>query len=216
MCCLCLKEKFLIMFAPVKASLNKRSEVYASCWHRLSKTFFLLVQKTECFLFNHFCTLDDFVQLYSLSGMDLVFFFLQQPFSLLHPHILLDFMYHKSGMRIFIKSLSKFSNKPYMQRCILNHALPYQFQIYCCKYFRTNFTVVLRRWCYNPCKYGKARLSETISSYNKKGCTFQMYHCSKTLIINVVIMFSKFSQNVFGYNSALDSTFGKIFATIVF
>ena len=125
MCCLCLKEKFLIMFAPVKASLNKRSEVYASCWHRLSKTFFLLVQKTECFLFNHFCTLDDFVQLYSLSGMDLVFFFLQQPFSLLHPHILLDFMYHKSGMRIFIKSLSKFSNKPYMQRCILNHALPY-------------------------------------------------------------------------------------------
>ena len=37
MCRLCLKEKYLIMFAPVTASLNKRSEVYASCRHRVSK-----------------------------------------------------------------------------------------------------------------------------------------------------------------------------------
>ena len=37
MCRLCLKEKYLIMFAPVTASLNKRSEVYSSCRHRASK-----------------------------------------------------------------------------------------------------------------------------------------------------------------------------------
>ena len=37
MCRLCLKEKYLIMFAPVTASLNKRSEVYSSCRHRVSK-----------------------------------------------------------------------------------------------------------------------------------------------------------------------------------
>ena len=37
MCRLCLKEKYLIMFAPATASLNKRSEVYASCRHRASK-----------------------------------------------------------------------------------------------------------------------------------------------------------------------------------
>ena len=37
MCRLCLKEKFLIMFAPETASLNKRNEVYNSCRHRASK-----------------------------------------------------------------------------------------------------------------------------------------------------------------------------------
>ena len=37
MCRLCLKEKYLIMFAPATASLNKRSEVYSSCRHRASK-----------------------------------------------------------------------------------------------------------------------------------------------------------------------------------
>ena len=37
MCRLCLKEKFLIMFAPTTASLNKRSEIFSSCRHRQSK-----------------------------------------------------------------------------------------------------------------------------------------------------------------------------------
>ena len=37
MCRLCLKEKYLIMFAPTTASLNKRSEIYSSCRHRASK-----------------------------------------------------------------------------------------------------------------------------------------------------------------------------------
>ena len=37
MCRLCLKEKYLIMFAPATASLNKRSEIYSSCRHRASK-----------------------------------------------------------------------------------------------------------------------------------------------------------------------------------
>ena len=31
MCRLCLKEKYLIMFAPATASLNKRNEIYNSC-----------------------------------------------------------------------------------------------------------------------------------------------------------------------------------------
>ena len=37
MCRLCLKEKFLIMFAPATASLNKRSEIFSSCRHRQGK-----------------------------------------------------------------------------------------------------------------------------------------------------------------------------------
>ena len=37
LCRLCLKEKFLIMFQPATASLNKRNEIYASCRHRASK-----------------------------------------------------------------------------------------------------------------------------------------------------------------------------------
>ena len=37
MCRLCLKEKFLIMFSPTTASLNKRSEIFSSCRHRQSK-----------------------------------------------------------------------------------------------------------------------------------------------------------------------------------
>ena len=37
MCRLCLKEKYLIMFAPATASLNKRNEIYNSCRHRASK-----------------------------------------------------------------------------------------------------------------------------------------------------------------------------------
>ena len=37
MCRLCLKEKFLIMFAPATATLNKRNEVYNNCRHRASK-----------------------------------------------------------------------------------------------------------------------------------------------------------------------------------
>ena len=36
-CRLCLKEKYLIMFAPTTASLNKRSEVFSSCRHRQGK-----------------------------------------------------------------------------------------------------------------------------------------------------------------------------------
>ena len=34
-CKLCLKEKFLIMFKPEGASLNDRSEIFATCRHRL-------------------------------------------------------------------------------------------------------------------------------------------------------------------------------------
>ena len=34
MCRLCLKEKFLIKFAPATVSLNKRSEIFSSCRHR--------------------------------------------------------------------------------------------------------------------------------------------------------------------------------------
>ena len=37
MCRLCLKEKFLIMFAPTTASLNMRSEIYSACRHKASK-----------------------------------------------------------------------------------------------------------------------------------------------------------------------------------
>ena len=37
MCRLCLKEKFLIMFAPATASLNMRSEIYSACRHKASK-----------------------------------------------------------------------------------------------------------------------------------------------------------------------------------
>ena len=37
LCRLCLKEKYLIMFQPATASLNKRNEIYASCRHRASK-----------------------------------------------------------------------------------------------------------------------------------------------------------------------------------
>ena len=37
MCRLCLKEKFLIMFAPATASLNLRSEIFSSCRHRKGK-----------------------------------------------------------------------------------------------------------------------------------------------------------------------------------
>ena len=34
-CRLCLKEKFYIMFQPEGASLNRRSELYSVCRHRL-------------------------------------------------------------------------------------------------------------------------------------------------------------------------------------
>ena len=34
-CRLCLKEKFLIMFRPEGATLNSRSEFFATCRHRL-------------------------------------------------------------------------------------------------------------------------------------------------------------------------------------
>ena len=37
MCRLCLKEKYLIMYAPATATLNKRSEIFSSCRHRQSK-----------------------------------------------------------------------------------------------------------------------------------------------------------------------------------
>ena len=37
MCRLCLKEKYLIMFAPATATLNKRSEIFSSCRHRKGK-----------------------------------------------------------------------------------------------------------------------------------------------------------------------------------
>ena len=37
LCCLCLSEKFFIMFKPATATLNKRNEIYASCRHRTSK-----------------------------------------------------------------------------------------------------------------------------------------------------------------------------------
>ena len=36
-CQLCLKEKYLIMFAPEGATLNKRSELYNTCRHRLKQ-----------------------------------------------------------------------------------------------------------------------------------------------------------------------------------
>ena len=36
-CTLCLKEKYHILFQPDGASLNKRSELYSTCRHRLSK-----------------------------------------------------------------------------------------------------------------------------------------------------------------------------------
>ena len=36
-CRLCLKEKYLIMYAPATASLNLRSEIYSSCRHRKGK-----------------------------------------------------------------------------------------------------------------------------------------------------------------------------------
>jgi hypothetical protein len=34
-CQLCLKEKYLIMFSPEGATLNKRTELYSTCRHRL-------------------------------------------------------------------------------------------------------------------------------------------------------------------------------------
>jgi hypothetical protein len=34
-CQLCLKEKYLIMFSPAGATLNKRTELYSTCRHRL-------------------------------------------------------------------------------------------------------------------------------------------------------------------------------------
>ena len=37
MCRLCLKEKYMIMFSPATASLNKRSEIFSSCRHRQAK-----------------------------------------------------------------------------------------------------------------------------------------------------------------------------------
>ena len=37
MCRLCLKEKYMIMFSPPPASLNKRSEIFSSCRHRQGK-----------------------------------------------------------------------------------------------------------------------------------------------------------------------------------
>ena len=36
-CKLCLREKFLIMFRPEGAKLNDRSEIFATCKHRLKK-----------------------------------------------------------------------------------------------------------------------------------------------------------------------------------
>ena len=36
-CRLCLKEKFYILFEPDGASLNKRSELFSTCRHRLSQ-----------------------------------------------------------------------------------------------------------------------------------------------------------------------------------
>ena len=36
-CKLCLREKFFIMFRPEGASLNDRSEIFATCRHRLNK-----------------------------------------------------------------------------------------------------------------------------------------------------------------------------------
>ena len=36
-CRLCLKEKYYIIFQPEGASLNRRSEIFSSCRHRLSK-----------------------------------------------------------------------------------------------------------------------------------------------------------------------------------
>ena len=50
-CYLCLKEKFCIMFRPEGASLNSRSEFFATCRHRLkpllgnTQLFFVLVVK---------------------------------------------------------------------------------------------------------------------------------------------------------------------------
>ena len=34
-CQLCLKEKYLIMFSPEGATLNRRNELYSTCRHRL-------------------------------------------------------------------------------------------------------------------------------------------------------------------------------------
>jgi hypothetical protein len=36
-CQLCLKEKYLIMFSPEGATLNKRNELYNTCRHRLKQ-----------------------------------------------------------------------------------------------------------------------------------------------------------------------------------
>ena len=43
-CPLCTREKFLIAFAPEGATLNKRSELYASCRHKEGK---LLIPKEK-------------------------------------------------------------------------------------------------------------------------------------------------------------------------
>ena len=43
-CALCTREKFLIAFAPEGATLNKRSELYASCRHKEGK---LLIPKEK-------------------------------------------------------------------------------------------------------------------------------------------------------------------------
>ena len=43
-CALCTREKFLIAFAPEGATLNKRSELYASCRHKEGK---LLIPKKK-------------------------------------------------------------------------------------------------------------------------------------------------------------------------
>ena len=37
-CRLCLKEKYHIIFQPIGASLNQRSELFATCRHRLRNT----------------------------------------------------------------------------------------------------------------------------------------------------------------------------------
>ena len=36
-CCLCLKEKWNIMFKPKAATLNARSEIFSTCRHRLDE-----------------------------------------------------------------------------------------------------------------------------------------------------------------------------------
>ena len=47
-CQLCLKEKFLIIFSPEGATLNKRNELFSTCRHRLNhRTFARKIQNLK-------------------------------------------------------------------------------------------------------------------------------------------------------------------------